>query len=262
MYNFENKNIIVTGAGGGIGREVCFLLDKLGANVLATDLTKKSLEIFKKNARIRTSIHDVRKESSWIEILKLLKNDTIDGLIQCAGVLKSGYIYDLESSDIDFHIDVNLKGLILGSTLVSRKMKIQRKGHIVHLASLAGLAPIPGISLYSASKFGVRAFSLAMAQEMKDFGVTVSAICPDAVRTNMLDQQKEFEEMALVFSGTTLDPLTIAQLVLRTFSKPKLEVIIPFYRGLLAKIGNFFPSLSTFLFSTLKKIGTHRRKKY
>ena len=74
-------------------------------------------------------------------------------------------------------------------------------GHIVNIASLASLVPSPGLALYSASKYAVRAFSLAAAEELREHGVAVTTVCPDAVRTAMLDKQLDYPEAALTFTA-------------------------------------------------------------
>lgn len=259
---FLRKNIVVTGAGGGIGSEICIQLSKLGANVYATDTNLDTMNHLKNLENTKTFSLDVREESSWNRILSNFQDIKLDGLIQSAGVLKSGYVYDYSSKEIDYHIDINLKGLILGTNLASKIMKKQKSGHIVHIGSLASLIPVPGMSLYSASKFAVRAFSLAVAQELKSFGISVTVVCPDAVRTPMLKTEKEKVEAALTFSGSTLEPQKVAAIVISTFQRPKLEIVLPFYRSILTKVGNLFPRLAAFLYSSLTKIGVSGQKKF
>lgn len=259
---YSEKNIIVTGAGGGIGSEICRQLSELGANVYSCDLSIDFMKDLRKIQNVHTEKLDVRLEKSWLALLKKFSKIPLHGLIQCAGVLRPGYVYDFRSEDIDFHIDINLKGLILGTSLTSKILKKQNFGHIVHISSLAGLAPIPGMSLYSASKFAVRSFSLATAQELKPFGITVSVICPDAVRTPMLDLQKDKIEAALTFSGSTLDTKEVAEVVLSSFTRPKLEIALPLYRGIFAKVGNLIPSSSAFLYRLMIRLGISGQKKY
>lgn len=259
---FMGKNIIVTGAGGGIGSEICIQLSKLGANVFATDTNLGLMKHLTQLDNTKTLALDVREESSWNRALSNFQNMKLDGLIQSAGVLKSGYVYDFTSQDIDYHMEINLKGLILGTNLASKILKKQECGHIVHIGSLASLIPVPGMSLYSASKFAVRAFSLAVAQELKPFGITVTVVCPDAVRTPMLKTEKEKVEAALTFSGSTLEPQKVASVVISTFQKPKLEIVLPFYRSILTKTGNLFPRLAAFLYSSLTKLGISGQKKF
>ncbi|WCL50523.1 SDR family NAD(P)-dependent oxidoreductase [Leptospira sp. GIMC2001] len=264
-YPFADMNIVVTGAGGGIGQDLVRAMSSLGATIWACDLKKSSMVSLKNLTNVKICELDVRVESSWMKLLKEFsssKNRILNGLVQSAGVLKPGYIANIDTKDIDYHIDINVKGLILGSTLASRIMKQQKSGHIVNIASLAGLAPIPGIALYSTSKFAVRGFSLALAQEMKEFDVSVTVVCPDAVKTSMLDNQVGYEETALTFSGTQLEPRDVTSAIIESFGNKKLEIILPFHRGVLGKIGNSFPGLSSFLIKKLKEKGMRKQMEF
>lgn len=264
----SEKCIIVTGAGGGIGKQVASDLLKLNVSVIATDLNIELLRNYLTTREFNSSKllimkHDVRQEKDWLSILNEIseKNWNLFGLINCAAVLNPGYIKNVSIKDIDYHVDINIKGTILGSTIVTQYLKKNDKpGHIVNIASLAGVAPIPGISLYSASKFAVRGFSIALGYELKNDNITVTVICPDAVNTNMLDLQIPFEEASLTFSGTTLEPEDISQLIIKSFKSKKIEILVPTYRGILAKIGNLFPELASLLITPLKKIGNSRQK--
>ncbi len=258
---FQRKRILVTGAAGGIGRNIVQSLSEKGAFVYATDRNLDSLKDLSQLPGVRIHSLDVRRESSWNSVISKLEFP-LDGLIQSAGVLKPGYVSELDPKDIDFHFDINVKGLILGSVLVAKLMKKQKSGHIVNIASLAGLAPIPGLSLYSSSKFAVRAFTLAMALEMKKYNVSVTVLCPDAVKTPMLSAQAGYEEAALTFSGQQLEPEQVTREVLRSFSDKRLEIVIPLYRGILGKWGNLFPGFSSLILGILTKKGLKRQKDF
>src|SRR5205823_4569252 len=112
-----------------------------------------------------------------------------------------------------------------------------RHGHIINIASMAALAPIPGISLYSASKYAVRGFSLAAAQELRAHGVYVTVVCPDAVQTPMLDAQLAHDEAAATFSGPRL--LTVEEvgraIIGQGLARRPLEIYLPPSRGWLAR---------------------------
>ncbi|MBL8032405.1 MAG: SDR family oxidoreductase, partial [Leptospiraceae bacterium] len=209
MPEFSGKVIIVSGAAGGIGQELTQKLSAQGATVLATDVDEVALRKLNTLTRVQTLVADVRKSEHWEKTFSEAQAlGPVYALINAVGVLKPGYIDKVSAKDIDFHIDINVKGVMLGSAVAAREFKTSGKGHIVNIASLAGVAPIPGIALYSASKFAVRGFTLALAAELKESGVKVTVVCPDAVKTPMLDLQKDYPEAALTFSGSA--PLTAA----------------------------------------------------
>ncbi len=259
----------MTGAGGGIGKQVVIDLLSLNVNVVATDLNIDLLRNYLStrdfnSSKLLVMKHDVRSEKDWNSILNevLEKKWDLYGLINCAAVLQPGYIINIPIKDIDFHFDINTKGTIIGSTIISKYlMKNKKIGHIINIASLAGVAPIPGIALYSSSKFAVRSFSIALAYELKKNNIYVTVICPDAVNTPMLDLQIPFEEASLTFSGSTLEPKDISNLIIKSFKTKKIEILIPTSRGILAKLGNLFPNIAYLLVNPLKKIGNSRQKK-
>jgi 3-oxoacyl-[acyl-carrier protein] reductase len=141
-------------------------------------------------------------------------------------------------------------------------MKTRGRGHIINIASLAGIAPVPGIAYYTASKFAIRGFSLAAAYEYEPFGVAVSVVCPDLVKTPMLDLQLNFQdETDLVFSGNSrpLQPADVTCAILALMKSKKREISIPASRGLLARLASIWPSLADLLRMNLLKKG--RRNK-
>jgi 3-oxoacyl-[acyl-carrier protein] reductase len=147
---------------------------------------------------------------------------------------------------------------MLGTTIIGKEMKLQEFGHIINIASLAGIAPVSGLSLYTASKFAVRGFSLAAAAEFREYGVDVSVVCPDLVDTPMLTTQLEFpEEAKLTFSGSekVLQPEDITKVILELMEKPKPQVCIPEARGFLAKIAGAWPMIGELFRKSLESKG-------
>jgi len=238
----------VTGAASGIGRHLCGALLREGDVVAAADLDASCLARVSEEdrwpeGRSELLAFDVRDPEAWARTVEtvLARRGRLDLLLNVAGVLRPASVLDIQTADVDLQIDVNLKGVIHGTRAAAARMKAGA-GHIVNFASLAALSPIPGLSLYTASKFAVRGFSLAAAHELKPLGIAVTVICPDAVRTPMLDLQKAHPEAALTFSGAPLDVQDVAAaLFRRVLPHRPLEVVLPFGRGLLAKLAGAFP---------------------
>lgn len=264
MAELNGKVIIVSGAAGGIGQELVASLSKTGVIVVATDVDEVSLKKLDTYTRVQTMTCDVRKADDWEKVfLKAQALGPVFALINAVGVLKPGYLHAVTSKDVDFHIDINVKGVILGSSIAAREFRQTGSGHIINIASLAGVAPIPGIALYSASKFAVRGFTLALAAELKDTGVYATVVCPDAVKTPMLDLQKDYPEAALTFSGSA--PLTaadVAAAIIGVLGKNELEITLPFWRGVVAKAASALPGLAPLVIDTLRKAGLENQEKY
>ena len=267
----NDATFLITGCASGIGRKLSARLIHLGYRVLATDVNLPELKKMQKEgdwnrAQVHIQKLDVRSESSWDRAVSaaMKKWNRLDVLINNAGYLKPGFIHETAAEQIHLHMDINAKGVMLGTRAGARVMTEQGRGHIINIASLAGVAPVSGLDLYSASKFAVRGFSLAAARELKKHGVHLTVICPDAVRTPMLDMQKDYEEAALTFSGSRfLTPDDMVNVILnRALEKRPLEMLIPGHRGFLAKIGNLMPRMADFLDSTLRKKGRKQQGDY
>lgn len=261
--------MVLTGCASGIGRHLTGALARSGHRLVATDLDADALAAAAESERwsdasvVRRQL-DVRSEAQWEATLDAAGAELggLDVLFNIAGFLQAAYVTDFTQRDIDLHLDVNAKGTMLGTRAAARRMIEAGSGHIVNIGSLASLAPVPGLSLYSASKFAVRGFTLAAATELRPRGVAVTLIMPDAVATPMLEKQIEMEEAALTFSGSR--PLTVedvAQVILdHVLPHRPLEVTIPLGRGLLARAANTAPELARVLAPVLLKKGKQRQE--
>lgn len=262
------KTYFITGAASGIGRHLAGKLLEQGARVLATDLNGAGLEELRHASgageSLWTQLQDVRDAKQWQSLLTELvaRWGRLDVLMNVAGVIRPGWVQEGSPQDVDFHLDINVKGVMHGTHAAARLMLGQGGGHIINIASLAGIAPVPGLSLYSASKFAVRGFTLAIAQELAAKNIKVTAVCPDAVQTPMLDLQVDYEQAAMTFSGSrVLTVEDVAAVVLgRVLEKAPLEVMIPGGRGWLAKLASAFPNLNALLLGSLQKKGRQQQQ--
>lgn len=259
---------IVTGAASGIGLALTQQLLKQGTKVCACDIHLAELEKLSQNLntdQLMVQQLDVRHVKNWEAVIqKVLQQwQSIDVLCNVAGVLRENWVADATENDVNLHFDINVKGTILGTQAVLPHMLSKNKGHIINMASLAALSPVPGLALYSASKFAVRGYSLAAGMELAERGIAVTTICPDAVQTPMLDQQKDKAQAALTFSGTralTTEEVVEAILGPALHDKP-LEIVLPAWRGVIAKAANAFPSITTHQVKRMREIGMKLQQK-
>ncbi len=242
--------VIITGASSGLGQHLVGVFLKKGFRVAASarnmDLLRQKAEEEKwpKNNLLLLRL-DVTSESDWSDAVSdvLYKWKKIDILLNVSGYLQAGRVHEQNEEEIHKHIDTNVKGVMLGCRLLVRQMIQQRSGHIINIASTAALSPISGLALYSASKFAVRAFSIALAKEVKPLGVRVSVLCPDAIETPMLRKQENSPSAALTFSGgKILTVNNVSDTILKQFlDKKKVEYGLPKKRVFMAKVSNIFP---------------------
>ena len=260
----QDQVVWLTGCASGVGLHLADVFLNQGARVLATDVNLDGVRHAARargwdSARLLMRRLDVRDADAWDALYTELIGAwaQLDMLFNVAGAIHPGRLAEAVEQDIDLHMDVNFKGLALGCRVAARHMTAQGRGHIVNLASLAGIAAVPGIGLYSASKHAVRAYSLVLAQELRDTGVAVTVICPDAIETPMLTLQEDYEEAALTFSGNaTLTVEDISRLVFeRVIPDRPVEVAIPRSRAFQTRIVSAFPRLSGMLYKRLSRRG-------
>jgi 3-oxoacyl-[acyl-carrier protein] reductase len=264
-----SRVMVVTGAASGIGRHLVGLLAAAGHRLVAADVDRARLRKEARAAawpesRVLLRALDVRDAAAWPAVIDLAFQTwrRLDVLLNLAGVLRPSYAHAAPASDVDLHLDVNAKGVIHGTRAAAARMVAQGHGHIVNMASLAALAPVPGLSLYVASKFAVRGFSLSVAHELRALGVDVSVVCPDAVWTPMLQPLVTCPEAALAFSGSRV--LTVQEvgrvIAERVLRRRPLETVLPRSRGLLARAANLWPGLGLRLAPLLLRRGQARQK--
>lgn len=260
-----SRTFLVTGAASGIGRELVLALLARGERVCACDINGAALAALQASAaagQLRVEALDVRDPGAWNRLVDAVVSDWggLDVLCNVAGVLRDNWVRDDTPADVDFHFDINVKGVIFGMQAALRHMLPRRQGHILNIASMAALSPVPGLGLYSASKFAVRSYSLAAAMELAEQGIAVTTICPDAVQTPMLDIQKGKEQAALTFSGLrALTPAEVVQAMLDALETRPMEVVLPGWRGVTAKFANAFPAMGHRAVGLLRKVGRRRQ---
>ncbi|MCI0474541.1 MAG: SDR family oxidoreductase, partial [Ignavibacteria bacterium] len=223
-----DKVIIVTGGSSGIGMAIVdYLFDK-GANVVNADISVtrgKTLKVYNNNLvkKLLDVNLDVRDEDSWKGLYNTVLNEfgKADILINCAGVVVPDSLISKSPALLKDQIDVNLLGPINGVHTFLPQFLKQKSGHIINVASLAGIVPIPGESIYSASKFGLRGFSMAMALELRGTGVKVTSFCPDSVITPQLISEAHHTDSGFSFSGKLLEPKYIASKIFKVILHPK-----------------------------------------
>jgi 3-oxoacyl-[acyl-carrier protein] reductase len=263
------KTVFITGSANGIGKHLSEVFYNQGFNVVVTDfliekLIQQTSDWNTENALIeQLNVTDI---INWQKVVQkaIDKFGKIDILLNVAGVITPGFVSEFALKDIDYHIDINVKGLMYGTKIVANEMLKIGEGHIINFASLAGVAPIHGISLYSASKYAVRGFSLAITPELRAKGIQVSVICPDLVNTNMLTSQLDYKAAALTFSGNKV--LTVNDIEKAVFvnalQKKQAEILVPLSRGWTAKLGNLFPAIGFWLTENLTKKGLKQQATY
>ncbi|WP_341257277.1 SDR family oxidoreductase [Gordonia malaquae] len=204
--------VVITGGARGIGAATAELFASRGAQVWIGDVDADVAAQTAARLGIRSAHVDVTSHSSWTGFVETVIGEAgrIDVLVNNAGVMPVGPFEDESDATTDLMLDVNVRGLLLGMRAVLPLMRDAGVGHVINVASLAGMIPLPGMVTYNASKYAALGASLAARREYDGTGVTVSAILPSAVRTELASGAK--------LGGVlpTVDPEDVARAIVRS----------------------------------------------
>ena len=191
----KNKVAIVTGASRGIGREVALKLAALGATVIINyngsdekaEEVKKQIEDKGGKAEIyQCNVSDFDACKEFIDYV-IKKYNSIDILINNAGITRDGLLMRMSEKDFDDVINTNLKGTFNCIRFASRQMMKQRSGRIINISSVVGVSGNAGQTHYAASKAGIIGLTKAVAKEVASRHITVNAVAPGFIQTDMTD---------------------------------------------------------------------------
>jgi 3-oxoacyl-[acyl-carrier protein] reductase len=188
-----DKVALVTGGSRGIGREIVLCLARLGARVIINYRENREAaqevlgQVLGGNGRAELSPFDVARQDQVEDAVKNVidQYEKIDILVNNAGITVDGLLLRQRASDWERIIDVNLRGVFHCTKAASRRMIRQRHGRIINLTSVAGQMGNVGQSVYAASKAGIVGFTKSMARELASRGITVNAVAPGFIETEM-----------------------------------------------------------------------------
>jgi len=190
--DFTDKVVVVTGGGQGIGRAICLKFAQGKAKVIVLDVNeemaiKVSDEIRKQGLDAEVDKADVSNATEINTVFaKIIENyGRIDVLVNNAGITRDGLVVRMKEKDWDAVIDINLKGAFNCTKMISKAMLKQRSGRIINIASVVGVTGNPGQANYVASKAGIIGFTKAVAKELAPRGITVNAVAPGFIETEM-----------------------------------------------------------------------------
>ncbi len=204
--NFTGKTAVVTGGSRGLGRAICKKLAEHGANVVfsyagntaAAQETFAELESMGANARaVQGNVADSEAVKALIDTA-VKEFGGLHILVNNAGITRDGLVMLMKEEDFDAVIDTNLKGTFLCMKAVSRIMLRQKYGRIINLSSVAGVHGNAGQVNYAASKAGVIGMTKSIAKELAAKGVTVNAVAPGFITTDMTDGLPEAAKSSLL----------------------------------------------------------------
>lgn len=243
---FNDKTVIVTGGSEGVGAAVARLFADAGANLVLVARNKKNLEAIAEELRDKTRVEvfpmDVTDADACIDVFKkaAFEFGGVHILVNNAGYHARGNVEDVDPAELTRMVDVNLRAPIMLSRIAIPHMKESDAAAIINVGSMAGRSPVPGSTTYAATKAGLRSFTLALAEELRDTRIKVGLVSPGPVDTGfiMADINKTAD---ITLSQPLSTAEEVAQTVLDLCGNQQREVSMPRITGFLTTIVYLFP---------------------
>jgi short-subunit dehydrogenase len=260
--DFAGRTVLITGASLGIGRAAARAFHEAGANLVMVARRREPLEEAAKGLErawvVPADVADLVSMRGVVDAAAA-RFGGLDGLVNNAGVHFRGPFVRRTPEEIAAMVDVNLRAPMALSSLALPHL-LRRRGFIVNVSSLAGKVPLDGAASYSATKFGLRIFTIALAQELRGSGVTVSAVCPGPVDTGFI--MSEIDQVEdIVFSQRMCTADDVAAMVLECARDGRLERAYPAGASRLATLGYLMPRLRERLKPLLARKGRRMKER-
>jgi short-subunit dehydrogenase len=235
IRRLTNKNVVITGASGGIGLSIATLCAERGANVVLLARRLDVLEGIQKKLqeRFSGSIHVYKLDVSNTDEVKtvfskvLTELGRIDVLVNNAGYGVFDAAHDVSIKDAKGMFGVNVIGLIACTSMVLPLMRQQRSGHIINIASQAGKIATPKSSVYSATKHAVIGYTNSLRMELSDVNITVTAVNPGPIETNFFNIADEKGTYVKSVERYMLKPEFVARKVVDAMLTRTREINLP-----------------------------------
>ncbi len=219
--DFADKTVVVTGSARGIGRAIAERFAALNANVVISDLDKKTVErvvaeIGGTTVGFKADVVNANDIEGMFE-KTLQRFGRVDIVVNNAGITRDSVMIRMAEKDWDTVLDINLKGAFLVTKAAARIMIKQRYGRIVNITSVVGLSGNAGQANYAASKAGLIGLTMSSAKELASRGVTVNAVAPGFITTEMTEAMSEVARrqfLERIFIGRPGSPQDVAAAVL------------------------------------------------
>ena len=264
---FNDRTVIVTGASAGIGAACARRFAEEGANVVIVARGKTELERFARElgrlGPVATVAGDVADPGVQDAIVAraIEAFGAVHVLVNNAGFNPRGAFEAATADALGHAVDVNLRAPMTLTRRVLPHMRRAGAGAIVNVASLAGRVPLELEVAYSATKFGLRTFTMALADELRGTGITVSAVSPGPVETEFilgdLDHVPD-----IVLSQPMCTPDHVAELVIACALDGRVERATPRMSGALATLGYVAPQVRRVLRPLFQEIGRRNKRRY
>lgn len=264
----QNKTLVVTGGGNGIGRELVLLLLAKGARVAAVDINEaglqKTVELAGESAgKLSTHRLDItdREAVAALPERVIAEHGAVDGLINAAGIIQPFVqVHDLNYEAIERVMNVNFYGTLYVTKAFLPHLRQRPEAHITNISSMGGFLPVPGQTVYGASKAAVKLFTEGLRSELLNTKVKVTVVYPGAIGTNIaansgVGPSVEEAEANGRSSIKPLDPRKAAEMIVEGMEQDRDRVLVGSDARLMDLIYRLSPRRAAdFIFNQMKSL--------
>lgn len=263
------RSAVVTGGARGIGRAIAVELVGRGYEVLVTDVDGAAAATTAAEVGASSGMAlDVTDPAANREVAERAREIAPLGAWVCnAGVAFDGDLTELSVEQIRLMVDVNVLGVLWGVRAAADVFRHQaaegvRGGEIGVLASLSSHAPVPGLSVYAATKAAVLSQVTSLAQELRPDRIRVHAVCPDGVATAMVDGfDVHGGARAALAAGVMLTPERVARELVAMFGTRRVYKTLPVWRGVIGRAASLSPGLAVHVDPLVRRVGARRLRR-
>ncbi len=265
-YDFKDKTVIITGGSEGVGAATARKFAEHGANLVLVARSKRNLDRIAEELRGKTRVEivamDVSDTDACLNLFKKAEFEfgNINILVNNAGYHERGPVESVSVEDLSAMIDVNLKAPIILCKLAIKYLKQAGGGAIINVASLAGRTPVPRAATYSASKFGLRAFTFALGEDLRGSDIKLAAVSPGPIDTGFIMSNID-DVTDVTFSQPMSTADEVAQEILNLTANAKRERSMPPISGLLTTINYLFPGVGRLVLPLMIRKGRNVKRK-
>ncbi len=265
-YDFKDKTVIITGGSEGVGAATARKFAEHGANLVLVARGKRKLERIAEELRSKTRVEivamNVSDADACANIYKKAEFEfgSVNVLVNNADYHERGSVESVSAEDLAAMIDVNLKAPICLCKLAIKYLKEAGGGAIINVASLAGRTPVPGAATYSATKFGLRAFTFALGEELRGTNIKLAAVSPGLIDTGFIMSNID-GVTDITFSQPLSTAEEVAQEILNLAANNKRERSMPPISGFLTTMMYLFPWLGRLTMPLLVRKGRNVKRK-